>query len=343
MQLIICDNDEVPYEWFKNLVKHWLQSRDHNTPLNIILRCGSYTVASQAVLNYIAKLVGLIITDGLLSRILRQRELRSVTFRGLNLDTLYSVFYSALKLSRRIKINISKQNTAKMGKPYFDINLYLHENLRNEVLHLIQNVLTESTSLSVLPEDAKAALFAGLIDGDGYIGKTKKHIIIAYKKDSLKGRSIDYILNYLAFQGFITLGKYRGKPHYERYVRLINLDFARCVCKYVYHPRRHEELEDLMRGLIRNYKCRYTINEIKAQIMRAISAYIDFRRSEKGRRIPVLVIYTRSKEGRRVSIKITAKCLKELEVCVNDHDIKLKTNNNVLNTILHYLQLLKSL
>ena len=342
MQLEIRSND-VTYDLFKEFIEQWLQKRGGSTSLSIIPRFEARLAITQELLSRMTKLVGLVITDGPISRILRRKHLKSITFDGLSLDTLYAVFYSGLRLSKSIKISISKQNTLRVGKPYFRITLYLHNDLHRKVLQLIHSLLTESTSISALPKNSKAALFAGLIDGDGYIGKAGKHIAITYKKECLKGEFIDRFLKYLASQDLISLGKYRGKPHYERYVRLIDLEFAKHTRSYVYHPKRSKELEDLIRRLTRNYKCRYSVSEIKAQIRKAISAYIDFRRKEKGRRVPVLVIYVRSEDGRRTCIKLSAKCLGELEACVNDLEIESGINKNILNVVNHYLQLLKSL
>jgi len=170
MQLTICD-DEVTYKWFKDIIGIWLQDKHYNTYIDINLARSKCVSEARKSLNDIFKLVGLIISDDPISRIVRQKQLRTITFKGLNPDTLYAIFYSAAKLSRKLRIVISKQNTMRTNKSYFDITLFLDWKLRTRIIYLIHNILADSSALSELSEESLATLFAGLIDGDGYIGK----------------------------------------------------------------------------------------------------------------------------------------------------------------------------
>jgi len=347
MQLALHSNDnELTYEWFKTVIESWLKKMNDES-LYITLKDDYHHDKIQGLFNEVAKLTGLIIADGPLSRIMKHQRLSSITFRGLNLNTLYSIFHTATKLSQVIKINISRQNTKRMNKPYYDITLYLRKDLHNEVLCFIHDMLMKPTKLSTLPMDMISALFAGLIDGDGYIGKIKKHVVITYNKNSLKGRFVDYFLSHLESLGLISLGKYRGEPHYERYVRFVNINFARNTCSYVYHPEKHKRFEELIKGLTKTYVCRYMVDEIVEWIKRASSAYIDFRRNERGRKAPILVIYVHKENSirDRLVIKVTSKCFKELEKSVNIlmNNIEFeKVNRNVINVVFHYLNLLKA-
>jgi len=344
MMLTIRCSD-MGYELFKALIEDLLcRVKDPiitATPTTSILRCVEELSDDNDSEDHMFKLVGLIIADGPLSRLMKLGQLRRIAFRGLTLDTLYAVFHSGIRLSHDVRIGISKQNTLRMGRPYFDIILGLSEKVRSEILYIVRSMVTDQAYFHTLPESSKAPLLAGLVDGDGYIGSSKRHLIISYDRESHKGSLVDRFLSSLASQGFVSLGKYRGRPHYERYVRLTNLGFARSVYRYIYHPKKSREFKLLLKGISRNYECRYSVKGIEALLKRATSVYIDFRRSEKGRKVPVLVVYVKGNH-KRVSVKITAKCMSELHACVNNPSTRFTINRKYLEVVLRYLELLKA-
>jgi len=152
--------------------------------------------------NYIAKIVGLIITDGPLSRILSLKNLKSITFRGLSRDTAYAVFCSSVKISNNIKISISKQNTLRLNKPYFNVSLKVNEDVGRRVLDTLGKFIHDPSFTTTLSDGFFAALLAGIIDGDGYVGLSKRHAVISYDRSSLKGGVIDKFLKQLSSKGF---------------------------------------------------------------------------------------------------------------------------------------------
>jgi len=79
------------------------------------------------------KLIGLLITDGSLANLTKGSSI--ISFRGLNKDTAYAVFGTLVKVFGTCKIKLSKQNTQKLKKPYYDVLVNI-----NSVTHAMPRI-----------------------------------------------------------------------------------------------------------------------------------------------------------------------------------------------------------
>ncbi len=330
----------MSYEELLSLLQPLTSREDVERLFNEILGCREVDNTGTIDTTLLFKLIGLIVSDGPVSRLIKQISFRCIRFRGLSLGTLYAVLISGCRAANDIVVKVSRQNTARISRTYFDIRLCFPPETATWLIRILKTLLGDPSSASSLDYRSSAGLLAGLIDGDGYVGQKKRHLIIAYDKESIKGALIDSFLKHLSSRNLIALGSYRGRPHYERYVRFVNLDFARATLSLVFHPKRRQELAKLVSGIARNIECRLSISEIINLLLGAESGYIDTRESEKGRKVPVLVLY--QKKGKiRKSIKITSKCIKELEEALSRPASK-HLKDRILKITTEYVNTLKA-
>jgi len=288
------------------------------------------------------KFLGLLLTDSCLSEYLRKNHTKLVCFRGLTLETLHALLTTLPDLVETVEISLNKQNFKRLGSCYFDLKIFLRnyvsKSLREAVKHLIVNPEKYVRNLGF---SERAALLAGIIDGDGYVGKPGGYIAISFNMSSEKGRVIYRILHSLKELGYITTGKYRSKPHYEQQIRFVNLTFLEETMKFIFHKKRRIRLLRYYENLKQIYECKYSVKELKDLLAKAYSAYVDFRYSER-RTAPILVIYLRNEEGNRVMKKISQKCKKKLEALLYNIE-KLKVEDNVAKALRKFLEHNKSL
>lgn len=191
--------------------------------------------------------------------------------------------------------------------------------------------------MNSLSLDEKAALLAGLLDGDGYVGGAGSYISLSYSRNTVKGRIIDQILSFLDKQRYIRRRKYRGKPHYEQVIRFSSQKFMHSVINAVFHKEKRKRLIRYNMNYLRAYECKYTVKELEQLLQKASSAYIDRRAGEK-RNAAVLVLYihtTGNSKRVRKSIKITSKCKENLAKIVKAENIML--SSSIMKTIERYL------
>lgn len=127
----------------------------------------------------------------------------------------------------------------------------------------------------MLNVDVKAALLAGLLNGDDYIGNKSGYVMLSCSKDTRKGMLIRLILETLEKSRFIILGKYRGKPYYEQYFRFSHMKFLENTVKLMSHPRRKIRLLQYYRNIRKNCECEIDVEELVFLLRIAKSAYID--------------------------------------------------------------------
>lgn len=68
---------------------------------------------------FVWKLIGLTITDGDLSSILKSKRIKNITFRGLTLETAYPVFSTSLRSLGKAKVYGFKQNVLGQKRHYY--------------------------------------------------------------------------------------------------------------------------------------------------------------------------------------------------------------------------------
>ncbi len=329
----------MEYEELAFLLQQLVDRYGAEDPFDKIDKCKDTSGPDIADARLLFKLIGLIVSDGPVAGLIKRASFRCVWFRGLSLGTLYAVLISGCGIANDVVVKVSKQNTVRTGRVYFDIRLCFPPEITAWLIRSLKALVGDPTFMTSLDDDSSAGLLAGLIDGDGYVGKKKRHLIIAYDKGSTKGAFIDSFLKHLSSRNLIALGSYRGRPHYERYVRFVNLDFARSTLSVVFHPKRRQELARLISGIARNIECRFSSNDIINLLLSAESGYIDTRKSEKRRRVPVLILYYKKGSVRR-SVKITSKCLNELEEALTS-PISKQLKNRILQLATEYVTTLK--
>ncbi len=286
---------------------------------------------------FLYKFQGLIISDGDFARYVKSSK-KTISFRGLTAETARTIIATVINIAELIEVKLSRQNTLKYGKRYFTVKVLLKtahsKKIRDHINDLMINARHFINSLSMME---KAALLAGLLDGDGYIGKEGGYVSISYSEDTMKGKIIRQILDSLDEQGYIRKGKYRGKPHYEQVIRFNDQKFMHSVINMVFHGRKRKRFAKYYMDYLRVYECRYTVKELKQLLEKASSAYIDYRISE-GRNAAVLVLYIYTIRGdRRIRkpIKIPSKCKENIARILKARNIAV--NNVVAETVKRYL------
>ena len=286
---------------------------------------------------FLYKLQGLIISDGDFSRYVKSSK-RTISFRGLTAETARMIIATVINVAELIEVRLSRQNMLKYGKRYFTVKVLLKTSYSKKIRDHINNLMMNARHfINSLSMKEKAALLAGLLDGDGYVGKEGGYVSISYSENTVKGKIIKQILDSLDEREYIRKGKYRGKPHYEQVIRFNNQKFMYNVINMVFHERRRKRLMKYYMDYLRVYECRYSVKELKQLLEKASSAYIDHRISE-GRNAAVLVLYIYTvRDGRRIRkpIKIPSKCKENMARILNARNIAI--NNAVAETVKRYL------
>jgi len=308
-----------------------LDTLENSRSIRITLSCYS-PISHNLDKAYVWKCLGLTISDGNFSALLK--GYKTISFRGVTKYTAYSIIRSFLLLYAPINVRLMKNKARK--EKYFYLSISSKRgNLVNYLLDILKRLVDNPRLLLCdLNLECLAALFSGLMDGDGYISEETGYQSISYKRDSRKGFVVSVILEYLSSKGLIKSMRYYGKPKYEHVFRFTNPKFLELCLKYIYHPLRSQRLFRYFKNYVRNYSCSFTIDELKIILGKASSAYIDWRRD---RRSKVLVVYIDRSDfdvikhlwlnnsykpkpiilNHRVLIKITEKCTRELTILLN--------------------------
>ena len=329
----------------------------NNSDKSIILTYSHCLHEPGDVYAYIFKCLGLILSDGNVSALLK--GYKTINFRCITKYTAYAVIRSFIPLCPYIRVRIQGYS---ITNDYFSISVLSRGSFakkRNMLLKLLRSLVEEPLStLTKLKLHYLSALFAGLIDGDGYIGRKKGYHAISYARDGVKGNAIETILTFLSNKGFIKCNKYRGKPQYERTFRFTDFEFVKSCLEYVYHPKRRSRLLEYVRNYIKNYMCGFTLKELELILTAASSAFIDQRKSPRHSRILVIYIdkedfnrikyiwkeHSNSLQNikpkpimvkNRVMIKIAEKCKNELRKAIEQCSDKI--DEKVLHKIRQYL------
>jgi hypothetical protein len=308
------------------------------------------------------KTIGLLITDGQFSLTLRKNR-AILAFVCLALDTAIAVAKTLLQLSNEITIKVGvKRRKVEQTLCYY-VRVMLRESPRNiydirkEMYLYIKRLLQDPVSvLSGLNEDELSALFSGIIDGDGHIGKS--YIAVSYEIKTLKGQLIHRILNYLRDKGYIKAGEYTPKKR-ERFFTATNYSFLKKCQRLVYHPLRRRRLKSYLLNYSKNYVCGFSIEELKQLLSIANSAYIDLRKPPRTSK--VLVLYIKKKDfakvkhtwfnemykpkpivnDKRIMIKLTTKCSEELFKIMQDKEAQQMIKPKIISRIQEYLANIK--
>jgi len=241
------------------------------------------------------KTMGLVLTDGNFSNLIS--GLVSIYFGGLTYDTAVAVVKTLIQIAKCLIITLYGK-----GKTYY--NVYVHSmNDSNKLKHRIASLLIKldksaSETLSGLQMNELAALLAGIIDGDGYIGKPSSYLSISSNLDNRKGKIIHRIISHLEKTGYITINNYYHRPKYEAIFRFTNLQFMNQCIKYVYHPKRKERMKNA-KNYLRNYICPFLTLELEQILCETSSAYIDHRKAP--RRSKVLVLYIKPSNFEKIA------------------------------------------
>ena len=269
----------------------------NNSGKSIILTYSHQCHESSDVYAYIFKCLGLILSDDNVSALLKGYKM--INFRCITKYTAYAVIKSFIPLCPYVRVRIQG---CGIIDDYFSISILNKSSFakkRNMLLKLLRSLAEESlTTLTKLKLHYLSALFAGLIDGDGYIGRMKGYHAISYARNSVKGNVIESILTFLSNKEFIKCNKYRNKPQYECTFRFTDFGFAKSCLEYVYHPKRRSRLLEYIRNYIKNYMCCFTRKELRLILTTASSAYIDQRKSPRHSKI--LVIYIDKEDFNRI-------------------------------------------
>ena len=230
------------------------------------------------------KAIGLILTDSILSHIVRGKN--SVYFRGMNKETMLAVLETFRPIFGQVK-PVSKEG-------YFTVILSINTvgrdrvNCLKELVGLVRTIITKPYVLEKIGREEKAAFLAGLIDGDGYIGKKGGYMAISYKADTYKGRVVGHFLSLLSRDGSIKLGKYRGRPHYEHTFTFMDHSFLSEVVRYTFVPHKHRRLKEMLANILKMRQCSLNVDELYKLLKLAKTVYVDYRKDRGSR---VLIIY----------------------------------------------------
>ncbi len=300
------------------------------------------------------KALGLILTDGNLSALLK--GYRTIVFRGVNESSVQSISKTFLQLGSCIRIRNYSPNVEKFGVPSFQVSVLSKGSfrpLKEELIKLLKSVFESPLSLfSRLSTRASAAFLAGILDGDGYVGKEKRYISIALKRSSNKGRIIHEFLRYVEAVGLISVGKYTGPPKYEVVITFPSIDYARLVSEYVYHPLKRERFLRYLRNVERSRYCGTSIEQYKAILIHAsygylmkkgnsaiLVLYIPVRQAKKGLRsitsggiLPKPLV-----AGGRLMIKVPKKCIPNLAKALEQSDTN-RVNEKIAEVVKTYIK-----
>ncbi|OYT40568.1 MAG: hypothetical protein B6U89_01815 [Desulfurococcales archaeon ex4484_58] len=320
-----------------NDIEKILSSFNNKKDNEKILLRGSVILNEELKKTISWKTIGLILSDGNFSNLIKGYG--TIAFRGLSYDTAIAIIKTLIQIVRSITLR------AKIGKGnriYYDVivpSTRCFKDLRYRIVSLLIKLdTTPDNVLSRLKMDELAALLAGIIDGDGYIGKPSTYISISFNMNSRKGKIINNILSFLEKKQYIIVNKYYREPKYEATFRFLNFRFLHKCLKYVYHNKRRKRMEKYMLDYARAYICPFSIFELKQILRNTSSAYIDYRKPPRNSKVLVLYIqrhdfekiaYIWNKDHlsykprpiiskNRVMIKITEKCKENLFKLINE-------------------------
>ena len=304
------------------------------------------------------KTIGLLITDGLFSLTLRKNK-AVLAFTSLAIDTAIAVTKTLLQLSDKIAVKVKVKRRKAEQTLCYNVRVLLRKSSRDingirkdMYLYIIRMLQDPVSILSKLDEDELCALFSGIIDGDGHIGKS--YISISYGMKTLKGRLIHKILDYLNDNGYIKIGRYAPKKR-ERFFTIKNYSFLKKCQELVYHPLRRRRLKSYLLNYSKNYICGFSIEELKQLLSVTNSVYIDYRKPPRTSK--VLVLYIRKDDfakvkhiwlngafkpkpiinNKRIMIKLTTKCSEELSKILQNKAIQQEIKPKIISRIKEYL------
>lgn len=343
----------------KELIDDILESVRKNNVLTLFYD-DNHELGPHLMARYLWKSIGLILCDGNLSALIG--GYKTITFRGVTKETSIAVIMTFLPLRAYLRVRIYPQGGEK--RRYFGISVLskgAFRKQRDSLLQLLHALVSQQFDLRNLDSTYISALLAGLIDGDGYVGKEGKYLAVSVAKgESVKGRTIYSILVHAEQRGYIVLGTYRGKPSYEVSFRFLKMDFARNCLELVFHPLRRARLQRYLLNWAKNYECGFTVEELQRLITAASSAYIQQRKEP--RRSKVLVLYLQREafdkvrtlwfggqselkprpivSHNRVMVKIAEKCrdsLREaIDILARSHNLK-KVKVTVIDKIMKFI------
>ncbi len=300
------------------------------------------------------KLIGLILTDGDFSDLLKRH--RSISFGGLSYNTAMAVISTLIQIVDILTIGVIYGEKSMYYRIYLPVSSSSRY-LKHDVVHYI-NELDKNPNdiLSNLNMKQLAALLAGIIDGDGFFGKSSTYISISFNPSSMKGKIINNIISFLERQKYIILGKYYHKPKYENTFSFTNFEFAKKCLKYVYHAKKRERMQNYIINYIRNYICPFSISELREILNIASSMYINYRKPP--RKSKVLVIYIHAHDfnrisyiwnnkdlqlkplpihnGNRIMVKITEKCKERIRKAIDNENT---TNSKFIKIIKEFIRI----
>jgi len=316
----------------KKVVKQLAREMRREATLTVF--CSSRRVRKDYVNRYFWKAIGLILCDGNFSSLVR--GYRTITFRGITEGTLIAVMRTFLPLQAYLRVRTYRYG----GSRYFNVSVLSRgafSRLRTSMLETLHRLALGLFDLRGISDGELSALIAGLIDGDGYIGKKGGYISVSLALDkNAKGGVIYTILTVAEERGHIVLGHYRSKPSYEVPFKFANADFIKECLELVFHPIRRSRLRRYLLNWSKNYECGFSVKELERLLMAAYSAYVDLRGGS--RKSKVLVLYLRRQvfsnlidiwsaqsgkpkpviSGNRVMVKIAEKCSKLLKSALKE-------------------------
>ncbi len=289
-------------------------------------------------LNYYFKGIGIFLTDGYYYKykIVKNKEkVTKIEILGLKSSSAKAFLKTFLNISRVIEIKIRKSTLNRNHLIYFDLKIYPKN---RKFFKILENILKNTCKyLESLNIHHLIWLFAGVLEGDGYV--SRNYLAVSYNQNSEKGKIIHCLLKILHSKGIIQVSKYYGSPKYEHIFFIKNLDYLDYLSKIVNIDYKAKILRThYISGLIKR-TCKLTKKDIVIIDRYLKSAYIDYRRSEK--RSPIIVVYLEkntltlsipssiARNDNRVMIKIPSSCI---------DTIKQHTRSNKLkNIIFNYL------
>ncbi len=325
-----------------------------------ILLQGSVTLDEELKKAILWKTIGLILSDGNFSNLIKGHG--TIAFRGLSYDTTIAIIKTLIQIVKSItlRVKIDKEN-----RIYYDVTVpptRCFKDLRYRVVSILIKLDTAPDNvLSRLKLNELAALLAGIIDGDGYIGKPSTYISISFNINSRKGKIINNILSFLEKKQYIVVNKYYREPKYEATFRFLNFQFLHKCHEYVYHSKRRKRMENYMLNYARAYICPFSIFELKQILRNTSSAYIDYRKPPRKSKVLVLYIWRHDFEKiaymwnkdhlsykprpiiskNRIMIKITEKCKENLFRLIDETDADIK--DKIIEKIRDFLGITKKI
>ncbi len=302
------------------------------------------------------KLIGLILTDGDLSDLLKRY--RSISFGGLSRNTAIAVISTLIRIVDVLTVGVIYRDKSMYYRIYLPVSSSLKYLIHDIIYYINELEMNHIDILSNIRMKQLAALLAGIIDGDGYFGKSSTYISISFNSSSVKGEIINRIISFLQKQRYITLGKYYHKPKYEITFSFTNPEFAKKCLEYVYHAKRRKRMQNYVINYMRNYVCPFSASELREILNVASSMYINHRKPPRKSKVLVIYIYARDfnrishlwgdgdlqpkplpiHNGNRVMIKITEKCKQRLRKAVDNENT---INNKFIKIIKEFIEMNK--